>query len=308
MSRLAILEPKSLVGEAIREALSTRTEPWDDIELFTEQESEVGSVTEIAGRAALVQSLEDDALHGFDAVLVCGQETSPGLLDSVPAGCRAILVDSELTEGYAPAVSGINDTDLTGIDRLRSPAPGVLLLAHLLSPLRDRGSMSITAHVLQPASARGKEGMDELFAQTRSILAMSEDRPQEVFGSQLAFNLLPWHGVALAPAQDLQTVLGSSVEASVQVTQAGVFHGCTAAVFLLPSFSLEAEDLLQTLVENPLVEEAESPDQLGPVAAATSDKILIGEPSASTGGGLWLWACMDNLVASARNALDLARS
>ena len=71
MSRLAIVEPKTLMGEAVREAIASRASSWDQIELFSTDSEEVGAVTEVAGRAAIVQSLEDDTLDAFGTVLFC---------------------------------------------------------------------------------------------------------------------------------------------------------------------------------------------------------------------------------------------
>ena len=308
MSRLAIIEPKTLMGEAVREAIASRASVWDQIELFTTDSEEVGRVTEVADRAAIVQSLEDDTLDAFDAVLFCHREIDLGVWKSVPGHCQAIFIDPETPLADAvPAVAGINSEHLAGSTRLVSPAPGVLLLAHLLAPLRELGDLEVIAHVLQPASVHDKAGLDELFGQTRAILSMSDQRPEEVFGTQLAFNLLPWPGSSAPLSSHLQTILGTTWEARIHLSQAGVFHCCSAGIFLSVENDPGAAELQDLLLENPLVERPENPELLGPVAAATKDKILIGELTSSPVKGYWLWSCMDNLAFSASNALALAQ-
>lgn len=308
MSRLAIVEPKTLMGEAVREAIASRASSWDQIELFSTDSEEVGAVTEVAGRAAIVQSLEDDTLDDFGTVLFCARETDLAVSRSVPSHCQAIFIDPETPLDEAvPVVAGINSEQLAESTRIVSPAPGVLLLAHLLAPLRDLGDLEVVAHVLQPASAHGKAGLDELFEQSRAILSMSDQRPEELFGTQLAFNLLPWAGSSAPLGSHLQTILGTAWQAHIHLSQAGVFHCCSAGIFLIVDNDPGAAELQDLLLENPLVERPENPELLGPVAAATADKILIGEPTSSPPRGYWLWSCMDNLAFSANNALALAQ-
>lgn len=308
MSGLAIVEPKSLVGEAVRDAVTSGADTWDRVELFTTDAEEVGAVTEVAGRAALVQALESEPLEAFDVVLFCGSQAPLDILESLPQGCRSIVIDPQTpVEGAVPIVAGVNGGEIAGIPRVLSPAPAVLLLSQVLAPLRPLGALEVVAHVLQPASARGKAGLDELFGQTRSILSMTEERPEDVFGAQLAFNLLPWEGSSSTLAENLETIVGGELEVRIHLSQAGVFHCCSAVIFLSTEEDLGAENLHARLLENPLIERAEHPGLLGPVAAATARKILIGEITPSTGRRYCLWCCMDNLTASADNALSLAR-
>lgn len=309
MSRLAIIEPKTLMGEAVREIVASEPGRWDAIELFTTDPEEVGAVAEIAGRAAIVQSPEDDALGAFDIVLVCDREIGPEILGAVTDSARVIFIDPETPiEDAIPGVAGINDEQTASANRVASPTAGVLMLANLLAPLRSLERIEISAHVLQPASARGKAGFDELFAQTRAILSMGDERPEELFGTQLAFNLLPWAGTSATLGPQLEALLGSTIQARVHLSQAGVFHCCSAGIFLAAAPDPGATQLQDLMLENPLVEMAEHPDLLGPVAAAATDRILIGEPTPSSAGAYWLWSCADNLTLSANNALALARN
>lgn len=308
MSRLAIVEPKTLMGEAVRHSVNSQSNAWDQIELYTTDLEEVGAVTEVAGQAAIVQSLEGDTLDAFDTVLFCHREVDLDLWRSVPGHCTAISIDPDTPlDDAVPTVAGINSEQLTGATRLVSPAPGVLLLAHLLAPLRALGDLEVVAHVLQPASAHGKAGLDGLFEQARAILSMSDQRPDDLFGTQLAFNLLPWAGSSAPLSSQLETILGADLEARIHLSQAGVFHCCSAAIFLGVAKDPGAAGLQELLLESPLVERPENPELVGPVAAATADKILIGEITPSPVKGYWLWSCMDNLTFSASNALSLAR-
>ena len=59
------------------------------------------------------------------------------------------------------------------------------------------------------------------------------------------------------------------------------------------------------------MELAESPETVGPVAAATGETILVGEVQDGAGrpGAFWLWAALDNLTrGGAINAIEIAQS
>lgn len=309
MSQLGIVEPKTLIGEAVRDALIDQKDVWDQVELFTTDSEAVGAVSEVAGRAALVQLFDKEDLGTLDVLIYCDRDVPLDLLEALPERCRTIFIDpASPVEEAIPVVAGINDEQIAGASRVVSPSPALLMLSHLLAPLRELDDIEVTAHVLQPASARGKAGLDELFEQTRAILSMSDERPEEVFGTQLAFNLLPWVGSSAPLEADLGAVLGVDLEARILLSQAGVFHCCAAGIFLGFSTDPGVEKLQQLLLESRLIEQAENPELLGPIAAAATTKILVGEISPSSTKGYWLWSCIDNLTSSASNALALART
>ena len=193
MTRLAIIEPRTLVGEAVRDALGSTGDIWDQVDLMTSDTESVGAVTEVGGQAALVQATDPEALAHADVVLFCGPEIDHTGIESLAPSTRTILLDCQepLTEA-TPIVAGVNSEEISGTQLIVNPSSATLVLSHLLAPLADCGAIDIVAHVLEPASARDQAGLDELIDQTRAILSMSDERPQAVFGTKLAFNLIPW--------------------------------------------------------------------------------------------------------------------
>jgi aspartate-semialdehyde dehydrogenase len=308
VTRLAIVEPRTLVGEAIREAMDPLGSVWEAVDLLTVDSENVGGVTELAGQASLIGALDAASLSQADVALFCGTETDPQLIDGLPAKTRAIFVSpAEPASGATAIVDGINLQETASTDRIVSPSGAVIMLAHTLAPLADFGRLEVVAHVLEPASNRDRPGLDELFDQTRAILSMREDRPEEVFGAQLAFNLLPWGGTARDLAQDLSAVLQFPLDVQIQRSQAGVFHCCTIGAYVRPEKDPGLDELRAAVSQDPLVEIYDRPELLGPLAAAASDKILLGPVIASASRGYWIWMAMDNLTASANNALAIAR-
>jgi aspartate-semialdehyde dehydrogenase len=197
-----------------------------------------------------------------------------------------------------------------------SPAAGAILLAHLLAPLRTFGLVGATATLLEPASTRGEPALHELFEQTKALLTFSAQPEPKVLGSQWAFNL----GAASADddanlrrqlRQLLATRSDDDLDLSVNTLHAGVFHGMSASLTLEFDAPVEVESLRDAWQADAAIELADEPERLGPVDAAQSEKLLVGDVRVDPNHPrrAWVWATMDNLTrGGAINAIEIAES
>lgn len=311
MSAIAILHPASLVGKELREALEGRMKEWREVRLLSTDLEEVGTLTEVMGAAALVQRYEPDSLKDVSTVYFCGPiAANRPLFDNVPSGAVAVVLSPDATpEDGQPVVAGVNAETARAGTRLLSPHPAVVLLAHVLAPLRSFQPVDLVATLIQPASTQGDPGIQELFEQTREIVAMIGRSPTPVYGAQLSFNLLPTASETLPLSELLQKVVPEMPPIPVQVLQGGVFHGLAASLYVRFGGSPTPKAIRKALAANPHVEIAGDPGHLGPVDSATSDKVLLGTVRQDSAGGFWFWAVMDNLTrGSALNAIEIAEA
>ncbi|HEY0783923.1 MAG TPA: Asd/ArgC dimerization domain-containing protein [Thermoanaerobaculia bacterium] len=316
MSAIAILHTGDLLGKELRETID-RGEGgtdgrYDEIRLLSTREAEIGTLTEVMGAAALVQPYTPESLLGVEAAFFCGPiAANRPLLAELPKGVRAVVLSTDATpEDGTPVVAGINDAAAHGGRPLLSPHPAVVLLAHLLHPLAGLGLEQVVGTLVQPASMHGDAGLEELFEQTRQIVAMTQRRRSQVFGAQLAFNLLP-AAVAIEPlVAMLAAVLGAAGDGpavSLQVVQGGVFHCFSASLNVHLKSDPGLPALRRALSSNAHLQPADDPRHLGPIDAAASEKVLYGTPRKEGAGFFWLWAVMDNLTrGGALNALEIA--
>ncbi|HZF11947.1 MAG TPA: Asd/ArgC dimerization domain-containing protein [Thermoanaerobaculia bacterium] len=314
---LAIVEATTLLGKEVRDTLVGKPGSWREIRLLTTREEEVGALSEVAGAAALVLRADADGLSGVDLVFCCGtDEEARQVLAVLPETATAVVLAANL-EDYAaiagqplpPIVAGVNFSRADQGRVLLSPHPAVVLLAHLLHPLRGLGIEEAVATVIQPASMHGDPGIDELFEQTRQILTMTQRRPTPIFGTQLAFNLLPTPAPTEPLSKQLHAVLAGDPPVSLQMLQGGVFHSLAASLYVRFVGRTDAKSLRRTLGQQPHLELAKKPQYLGPIDAAAQGKVLVGAVAEelSTPGGFWLWAVMDNLTrGGALNAVEIA--
>ena len=315
MSAIAILHPSNLLGKELQETIENRARQWQDIRLLSTREDEVGNLTDVAGAAAIVARYEPESLHGISTVYFCGPiAANRPVFDDLPSGTTGVVLspDATLDDG-PPVVAGVNSEAARPGQVLVSPHPVVVLLAHLLHPLRNLEPQSMVATVIQSASMFGDPGIEELFEQTREIVAMVQRRPTPVFGSQLAFNLLPTTADALPVSETLQNVLGEQsptpLQITLQVVQGGIFHSLSVSLYVRFAGNVGIQAVRKALAAHPYLELSDRPRHLGPIDAAASEKVIYSTVRKDSLGGFWIWAVMDNLTrGGALNAVEIVEA
>jgi aspartate-semialdehyde dehydrogenase len=312
---LAIINPQSLLGEEIKRELGRRKGLASEVRLLATAPEQIGAVTDFGGVAALVQGCSAEAFDGVDlAILLPSAEDTPRRPSGLSESSTLLVVDSSAHWGEGvPVVAGLDSAHIEerSAKVLISPAPIVILLAHLLQPLRQLGPSSLVAQALLPASSHQQSGLDELFEQTRAILSMRDERPTAVFGKQIAFNLLPVETDGSGYLRQLKCLVGDETAVALQIVQAGVFHSLACSLFI----QFESDPGLATLRElwaaHPWIEIVENDDLPGPTDAAAREEILVANlsPSPARPAGYQLWAVMDNLTrGGASNVVEVIES
>jgi aspartate-semialdehyde dehydrogenase len=191
----------------------------------------------------------------------------------------------------------------------------VLNRLHLYNPI-----VRTVATVLEPASERGREGVDEMQHQVVGLLSF-KGIPKKVFDAQAAFNLLARYGeeaphsledAELRIIRHLTTLLGQSSLApapSLKLIQAPVFHGHSILMWIQFERNPEPRAIEKALHSDDIDVrggEHDPPDVVGiaggPGIAAGNVKVDRNEPKAC-----WVWVVADNMRLAAQNAVAVAR-
>jgi len=310
LSVVAIVHPVNLLGKELQETLEHHAGRWPEIRLLSTLDEEIGTLTEVHRAAAIVNRYEPESLEGVDVAFFCGpMEANRPLLAELPAGTTAVVLSLDAAaEDGTPIVAGVNTVAASAGRVLLSPHPAAILLAHLLHPLRTFAPEEAVATVILPASVRENAGLEELFEQTRNIVALTKRISLPVFGTQLAFNLLPSGLPPDSVAAELRAVVQEPLIA-LQLLQGGVFHSVSGSLYVRCASQPTLQAFRKALGENPVLKAAEKPRLLGPVDAAASDKVFLGPVRKEEAGGFWLWAVMDNLTrGGALNAIEIAEA
>ena len=198
-----------------------------------------------------------------------------------------------------------------------SPHTATIMISALMLRLAARFPLRrAVAQFFSPASEIGPRAIEELQKQTVNLLSFQKF-PREVFGGQIAFNLLPRlaaPGEEAAPLEgrirsQLAAYLGGRVPMpALRIFQVPVFYSLALSLYVETEERAAPADLVAALEGPPLKIRRGSQKPPSQVEAAGSDEILVDaiELDASCPAGVWLWAVADNLRLAALNAAQIA--
>lgn len=321
---IAIVGSPSLLGRELRELLEEKPLPAA-IRLIGAEDEDTVTLTEHAGEPVVMTTLDEENLSGARVVVLAGSRLSSRkaaqILERAPGG--AALVD--LTACYEDSPRA----------RLRAPMleppgyavppgavhvvahPAAIALALLLTQLaRGHALRRAVAHVFEPASERGREGVEELKEQTVKLLTF-KGLPRRVFDEQLGFNLLIRYGSSAPEALEeverrierhlasLLGIAGGPAPPSLRLIQAPVFHGHSFSVWVEFEETPGMPELERTLARPEIDVRGEGAEAPSAVGFAGQSGVAVGaiEPDRNNPRAVWFWMVADNLRLAAENAL-----
>jgi len=244
--RIALSHASGIAAEAILEKLPESGIEPDSVFLL-EDENNVGKRLAFAdSRITLANQYEFD--FSQCALLLMPQADPKLEAAALSQGC---LLLSHAIDASAPGIFMANASMEPQIGfaetRLRLlGAEASCLLPVLLELGRVQAVEQLGVTLLRSSEFRGKAGVDELAAQTISLLNAREVRPS-VYPEQIAFNILP-EAADERLGDDLRQFLGTiSYTPSLQTLNVPIFHGFAAAVQLQFADEIDIEDCRKLL-------------------------------------------------------------
>jgi aspartate-semialdehyde dehydrogenase len=322
---IALVGSETLLGREIREVFG-ETSLGEHLRLLASDGEEATRIADIAGTPAVLSKLDPDDLEDAAIVILAGtDEASKLALKANPSGVVIDLTGATEDDPDARVrAPQVEDSDYRPErDGPQVAAhPAAVAIALVLRRLHPGFPISrCIVHVFEPASERGKGGIDELQQQTVSLLSFQKI-PKDVFAAQLSFNMLAKLGeeapVQLHDVEDrIDRHLATLLERadlgipmpSIRLTQVPVFHGYSL------SFWLEFEDgpdvmSLEEALTGDWVDvrsaDVEPPDNAG-IAGQSGIAVGAITPDRNNGNAVWLWLAADNLRLTAETAALIAR-
>lgn len=202
--------------------------------------------------------------------------------------------------------------------------PAAIAIAMLLETISRHAKIQRSlVHVFEPASERGKAGLDELQQQTVAVLSFKKLKT-DVFDSQLGFNMLARYGEeAQEPLQDIEARIerhlasllaalrtpdgGAIPMPSLRLIQAPVFHGHSFSVWIELAEDPAPETLAGWINTANIDVRPDDPPSNANIAGQSglSAGAIYRDPNHPR--GYWLWLVADNLRVAAENALAVAQ-
>ncbi len=322
-TRIVIAGASSLLGIELKSLLEESRFAAADFRLVDE-ELAVGTLTEAAGEAAVIQPVEEDSFNHADIIFFTGSAkfTETNLKLALASGGRVVdlsgmRADREASCPWFPELPG-KALDFSRGARmfsvLSAPAACSSLLSLALKPLSLK-NLSVTQ--FRSVSESGRDGIEELETQTSKLLSM-QPVGTTLFGTQVAFTLLD--GYAAEAKNKLQVALdeirhqvaqalGSfGLVPAISLVQAPTFYGAGFSALAELDAASDSTKIVEVCREAGFRIHKAEEGPLSTLTAAGESVMFLSEPKndSSRPGLWWFFGAADNIRLPAYNAVKLA--
>ncbi len=321
--RVAIVGASTLKGREIKSVLSERRFPIKKMVLM-DSDQDLGSVTEYEGEPSVSFTISEGNFEFLDLAFFAGDPATARRHAPLAGEAPFVMVDltgAFFRDGKVPLYLAGQTRHLRPFRGLvSSPHSAAISIGMIMKRLSARHTIrSSSVSIFDPASERGKTGVDELRQQTLSIFSFRKG-PQDIFQQQLAFNLLSQlgegAGQSLIDAEEkiafqLRALLGGICPLpALSLIQAPIFHSHSFSVYVEFDRVVSIEQVERALTCEQLTVRKAGDEPPSAVQVAGTDGIQIGGVKRDflNPEGVWLWAAADNLRLSAQNAVAAAET
>jgi aspartate-semialdehyde dehydrogenase len=327
--RVAIVGATGNVGREMLNILAERQFPVDEVAAVASARS-TGDIIDFgdSGQELKVKNLEHFDFSGWDmALFAAGSDISKVHAPrAAQAGCTVIDNSSfyRMDPDVPLIVPEVNAEAISGYTRkniIANPNCSTAQLVVALKPLHDFAKIKrVVVSTYQSVSGAGKQGMDELFEQSRNIFVGDANQPVK-FTKQIAFNVIPHIDVFLDDGStkeewkmvvETKKILDPSIKLTATCVRVPVFVGHSEAVNIEFEREISADEARDILREAPglmVVDKREDGGYVTPVEAVGEYATYVSRirEDSTVENGLSLWVVSDNLrKGAALNAVQIA--
>lgn len=332
--KVVVVGATGSVGREMLNILAERQFPLDDIAAVASSRS-VGDKVEFGetGREIKVQNLEHFDFTGWDIALFAAGSGPAKIYAPKAASQGCVVIDNSslfrMDHDVPLIVPEVNPEAIDGYKKrmiIANPNCSTAQMVVALKPLHDAAVIKrIVVSTYQSVSGAGKDGMDELFTQSRAIF-VGDEPVNEKFTKRIAFNVIPHIDSFLGPDSGMdgytkeewkmtvetRKILDPDIEVTATCVRVPVFVGHSEAInveFEMPLSVAKAQSLLREAPGIMLVDKREDGGYVTPIECvgdyATFVSRVRKDPTVEH--GLALWCVSDNLrKGAALNAVQIA--
>jgi aspartate-semialdehyde dehydrogenase (peptidoglycan organisms) len=327
--RVVVVGATGNVGREMLNILAEREFPIDEIAAVASSRS-TGDEIEFGetGKMLKVKNIEHFDFAGWDIALfaVGSGPTKEYAPKAAAAGC--VVIDNSSLYRMDPdvplIVPEVNPEAIEGYKRkniIANPNCSTAQLVVALKPLHNAAKIKrVVVATYQSVSGAGKEGMDELFEQSRNIFVGDPAEPKK-FTKQIAFNVIPHIDVFLDDGStkeewkmvvETKKILDPKIKVTATCVRVPVFVGHSEAVNIEFEDEISAKQAQKILREAPgvmLVDKHEDGGYVTPVECVGDYATFVSRvrEDSTVENGLSLWCVSDNLrKGAALNAVQIA--
>ncbi|MBP9183604.1 MAG: aspartate-semialdehyde dehydrogenase [Fuscovulum sp.] len=316
------------VGREMLNILAEREFPVDEIAALASRKS-LGTEVSFGDKTIKTKDLDTFDFTGWDIALfaVGSEATKVYAPKAAAAGC--VVIDNSSLYRYDPEipliVPEVNADAILGYAKrniIANPNCSTAQMVVALKPLHDRARIKrVVVSTYQSVSGAGKEGMDELWDQTKAVYNPVQEVPPKKFSKQIAFNVIPHIDVFLDSGEtkeewkmvaETKKILDPKIKVTATCVRVPVFVGHSEAINIETEDFLdwqEAQDILREAPGIMLVDKREAGGYITPIECVGEFATYVSRvrQDSTIENGLNLWCVSDNLrKGAALNAVQIA--
>lgn len=326
--RVVIAGATGNVGREMLNILAERHFPVDEIVALASRKS-MGSEVSFGDKTLKTKDLDTFDFTGWDMALfaVGSEATKKYAPKAAKAGC--VVIDNSSLYRYDPDIplivpevnaDAIHDYSKKNI--IANPNCSTAQMVVALKPLHDRATIKrVVVSTYQSVSGSGKDGMDELWDQTKSIYNPTDDKPAKKFTKQIAFNVIPHIDVFMDSGDtkeewkmmvETKKIVDPKIKVTATCVRVPVFVGHAESINIEFEEHLdenEARDILREAPGIMVIDKREDGGYVTPVECAGDFATFISRirQDSTIDNGINLWCVSDNLrKGAALNAVQIA--
>jgi aspartate-semialdehyde dehydrogenase len=327
--RVVVAGATGNVGREMLNILAEREFPADEVAVLASARSQ-GLEVDFGetGKTLKVQNIEHFDWTGWDIALFAIGSDATAIYAPKAAAAGCVVIDNSSLYRMDPdvplIVPEVNPDAIDGYTKrniIANPNCSTAQMVVALQPLHEAATIKrVVVSTYQSVSGAGKEGMDELFEQSRNIFVGDSAEPKK-FTKQIAFNVIPHIDSFLDDGStkeewkmvvETKKIMGSKIKVTATCVRVPVFVGHSESINIEFENELSAEDAQNILREAPgvmLVDKREDGGYVTPIECvgdfATFISRVRDDPTVDY--GLNLWCVSDNLrKGAALNAVQIA--
>ena len=325
--KIAIVGATGNVGREMLNILEERGFPVDEVVALASRRS-FGTEVSYGDRTLKVKTLDTYDFSDTDICLMSAggnvsKEWSPKIGRQ---GC--VVIDNSSAWRYdadvplvVPEVNPDAIDMFTRKNIIANPNCSTAQLVVALKPLHDVARIKrVVVATYQSVSGAGKEGMDELFEQTRAVF-VADSVSVKKFTKRIAFNVIPHIDVFLDDGftkeewkmvAETKKMLDPKIKLTATCVRVPVFIGHSEAVNIEFESEMTADQARDILREAPgcqVIDKREDGGYITPLESAGEDDTFISRirEDSTVDYGLSMWIVSDNLrKGAALNAVQIA--
>ncbi|MEL6767575.1 MAG: aspartate-semialdehyde dehydrogenase [Pseudomonadota bacterium] len=326
--RVAVVGATGAVGREMLNILAEREFPADEVYALASRRS-LGTETSYGDKTLKTGDVEQFDWSKVDIALFAAGSGPAKEYAPRAARAGAVVIDNSSLYRYEPdiplIVPEVNPDAIEMFSKrniIANPNCSTAQMVVALKPLHDRARIKrVVVSTYQSVSGAGKEGMDELWNQTKGMYVPGQEVDPEKFQKQIAFNIIPQIDVFMEDGStkeewkmvaETKKIVDPKIKVHATCVRVPVFVGHSEAVNVEFEDPLDEDEAREILREAPgimVVDKREPGGYITPVDCvgefATYISRLRTDPTAEN--ALSFWCVSDNLrKGAALNAVQIA--